>query len=93
MIIVMDEMIEEARRMAKAKRIQASERIRWTRLAGQLIWYKDSILNNKTYEVLEVEVSMLKEEGYRKPPALTPTLATQVPRNNRRPRTANKTTG
>ena len=56
MIIAMDEMIEEARRMAKSKRVRASERIRWTRLAGELIWYKDSILKNKTYEALEVEV-------------------------------------
>ena len=93
MIIAMDEMIEEARRMAKSKRIRASERIRWTRLAGQLIWYKDSILKNKTYEALEVEVWMLKEEVHKKPqaPATNPSY-TISPQQHTTP-TANKTSG
>jgi len=44
MIAALRDMIDEASRMAKSKRAPASERIRWTRLAGQLIWYKDAIL-------------------------------------------------
>jgi hypothetical protein len=50
MIEAIREMIDEARRMAKSKRAPASERIRWTRLAGQLIWYKDSILRSMSLE-------------------------------------------
>ena len=37
MISALKEMIDEASRMAKSKRAPAGERIRWTRLAGQLI--------------------------------------------------------
>ena len=44
MIVAMKELIEEARKMAKSKRAPARERLRWARLAGQLIWYKDAIL-------------------------------------------------
>ena len=77
MIIAMDEMIEEARKMAKSKRIRASERIRWTRLAGQLIWYKDSILKIKTYEALEVEVWMLKEEVHKTPANTSDTISSR----------------
>ena len=93
MIIAMDEMIEETRRMAKSKRIRASERIRWTRLAGQLIWYKDSILKNKTYEALEVEVWMLKEEVYRKPPALATNPGYTISPQQPKTQTASKTPG
>ena len=39
-ISAIHEMIEEARKKAKSRRAPANERIRWTRLAGQLIWYK-----------------------------------------------------
>jgi len=44
------DMIQEARRMATSKRTPARDRIRWTRLAGQLIWYKDSILRSMSLE-------------------------------------------
>ena len=44
MIAALRDLIDEASRMSKSKRAPASERIRWTRLAGQLIWYKDAIL-------------------------------------------------
>ena len=90
MITAMDEMIEEARRMAKSKRVRASKRIRWTRLAGQLIWYKDSILKNQTYEGLEVELWMLKEEVLRKrPSAATPGCTNSLQQS--KPQTGNKT--
>jgi hypothetical protein len=60
MIESIREMIDEARKRAKSKRASANERIRWTRLAGQLIWYKDSILRSMTMEAMEREVSELK---------------------------------
>jgi len=93
MITAMDEMIEEARRMAKSKRIRATERIRWTRLVGQLIWYKDSILKNNTYEALEVEVWMLKEEVLGKRPADTPSQGYTISPSKPVPQPANETPG
>ena len=66
MIGAIHDMIEEARARAKSKRAPASERIRWTRLTGQLIWYKDSIMRNMTLEALEKEVFHLKETVYGK---------------------------
>ena len=91
MIIAMDEMIEEARKMARSQRIRASERIRWTRLAGQLIWYKDSILKNKTYEALEVEVWMLKEQVHNRAKDLTRNTSQTISSQQQPTPTANKT--
>jgi hypothetical protein len=62
MIAAMHEMIDESRKRAKSKRAPASERIRWTRLAGQLIWYKDSILRSMTQEAMERELIVLKQQ-------------------------------
>ena len=91
MVIAMDEMIEEARKMARSQRIRASERIRWTRLAGQLIWYKDSILKNKIYEALEVEVWMLKEQVQKRPKDLSPNTGQTISSQQQSTPTANKT--
>lgn len=62
MITAIDDMIEEARKKAKTRRAPANERIRWTRLAGQLIWYKDSILRSMTQEAMERELIVLKQQ-------------------------------
>ena len=62
MISAIHEMIEEARKKAKSRRAPANERIRWTRLAGQLIWYKDSILRSMTQEAMERELIVLKKQ-------------------------------
>jgi len=66
MISAIHEMIEEARKKAKSRRAPANERIRWTRLAGQLIWYKDSILRRMTQEAMERELIVLKKQVLRK---------------------------
>jgi len=67
MIAALRDLIDEASRMAKSKRAPASERIRWTRLAGQLIWYKDAILRSMSLESMEnvrhQERSLRKETG------------------------------
>jgi len=63
MISAIHEMIEEARKKAKSRRAPANERIRWTRLAGQLIWYKDSILRSMAQEAMERERIVLKKQG------------------------------
>src|SRR3989442_10758225 len=62
MISAIHEMIEEARKKAKSRRAPTNERIRWTRLAGQLIWYKDSILRSMTQEAMERELIVLKKQ-------------------------------
>src|SRR5438445_7684967 len=62
MIAALRDLIDEASRMAKSKRAPASERIRWTRLAGQLIWYKDAILRSMTQEAMERELIVLKKQ-------------------------------
>ncbi len=64
MIESLRELIDEAKKKAKARRASPNERIRWTRLAGQLIWYKDSILRSMTQEGLEREVSILKRKVF-----------------------------
>ena len=72
MIEAIREMIQEARRMVMSKRTPARERIRWTRLAGQLIWYKDSILRSMTYESMERELTKLKDMVFERRAKLGP---------------------
>jgi len=72
MITAIDEIIEEARKKAKYRRAPANERIRWTRLAGQLIWYKDSILRSITQEAMERELIVLKQQVLAKIRGKTP---------------------
>src|SRR5438552_6520096 len=62
MIAALRDLINEASRMAKSKRAPASERIRWTRLAGQLIGYKDAILRSRSFESMENEMFVIKKE-------------------------------
>ncbi len=76
MISAIHEMIEEARKKAKSKPAPANERIRWTRLAGQLIWYKDSILRSMTQEAMEKELIVLKKKVLEKKPEENLHLAT-----------------
>ena len=66
MISAIHEMIKEAKKRAKSRRAPANERIRWTRLAGQLIWYKDSILRSMTQEAIERELIVLKKQVLKK---------------------------
>ena len=40
----------------KPQYTRSSQRAKWTRLAGQLIWYKDQILRAMTWEALEQDV-------------------------------------
>jgi hypothetical protein len=41
---------------------RSAQRAKWTRLAGQLIWYKDQILRAMTWEALEKDVHRLARE-------------------------------
>ena len=72
MIAALRDLIDEASRMAKSKRAPASERIRWTRLASQLIWYKDAILRSMSLESMENEMFVIKKEVFEKKPEQKP---------------------
>ena len=63
MIAALRDLIDEASRMAKSKRAPASERIRWTRLAGQLIWYKDAILRSMSLESMRMKCSLSRNKS------------------------------
>src|SRR5947199_9032905 len=71
MIAALRDLIDEASRMAKSKPAPASERIRWTRLAGQLMWYKDAIARSMSLESREHEVFVIKPEVFAKKPEQT----------------------
>jgi thiamine kinase-like enzyme len=79
MIAALRDMIDEASKMAKSKRAPASERIRWTRLAGQLIWYKDAILRSMSLESMENEMFVIKKQVFEKKPEQKPPPGYNVP--------------
>src|SRR2546427_13212416 len=68
MIAALKDMIDEASRMAKSKRASARERIRWTRLAGQLIWYKDAIARRLHIDSTDYEIFVIKKQAFAKKP-------------------------
>ncbi len=61
MIRAINDLIEEARKMSRSQRTPARERLKWNRLTGQLILYKDSILKTVLLDVLQREVEVLKQ--------------------------------
>ncbi len=62
MVEAVRDLIEESRKRAKSNYTPAKERAKWTKVAGQLIWYKDQILRSMSYEALAEDVAKLKEE-------------------------------
>src|SRR3989442_14951677 len=79
MIAGLKDMIDEASRMAKSKRAPASERIRGTRLAGQLIWYKDAILRSMSLESMQNQMFVIKKQVFEKKPEQKPPPAYMYP--------------
>jgi hypothetical protein len=61
MIETVDDLIREAHKHVKSQYTKSAQRARWTRLAGQLIWYKDQILKNFSLEAMEEDVERLKK--------------------------------
>jgi hypothetical protein len=55
-------LIDQASRLARSQYTRQAERTKWTRLAGQLIWYKDQILRSMTFEALEQDVFKLMRD-------------------------------
>lgn len=90
MVESIEKLIGQANRMALSRYTRSAQRAKWTRLAGQLIWYKDQILRAMTWEALDVEVKDLvrkvfadEEERKRapmilKPPTWAPTVVKKL---------------
>src|SRR5213592_812145 len=55
----MDKLLAQAQRLAESQYTCSGQRAKWTRLAGQLLWYKDQILRAMTWEALKQDVHRL----------------------------------
>jgi len=61
MIETVHDLIQTSHKYAKSQYTPNAQRVRWTKLAGQLIWYKDQILKNFSLEAMTVELEALKK--------------------------------
>jgi hypothetical protein len=64
MVETVDDLIREAHKYAKSQYTHSGKRAKWTRLAGQLIWYKDQILKNYSLEAMEEDMEQLKKKVF-----------------------------
>lgn len=62
MIETVQDLIETSHKYAKSQYTPSAQRVRWTLLAGKLIWYKDQILKNFSLEALTIEFQELKKQ-------------------------------
>ena len=60
----MGKLLAQTQRLAESQYTRSAQRAKWTRLAGQLLWYKDQILRAITREVLEQDVHRLIRDMY-----------------------------
>src|SRR5213593_781193 len=61
MIDIVQDLIQTSHKYAKSQYTPGAQRARWTKLAGQLIWYKDQILKNFSLEAMTIELQTLKK--------------------------------
>jgi len=61
MIETVQDLIQTSHKYAKSQYTPNAQRVRWTKLAGQLIWYKDQILKNFSFEAMTVQLESLKK--------------------------------
>ncbi len=61
MIETVQDLIQTSHKYAKSQYTPSAQRARWTKLAGQLIWYKGQILKSFTLEAMTIEVQALKK--------------------------------
>jgi len=61
MIDAIQDLIRTSHKYAKSQYTPQAQRARWTKLAGQLIWYEDQILKSFTLEALTIEMQELKK--------------------------------
>src|SRR5216117_3710238 len=62
MIETVQDLIQTSHKYAKSQYTPSAQRVRWTKLAGQLIWYKDQILKNFSLEAMTIELQTLKRQ-------------------------------
>src|SRR6266487_6260930 len=62
MIETVQDLIQTSHKYAKSQYTPNAQRARWTKLAGQLIWYKDQILKNYTLEAMSIDMRALKKQ-------------------------------
>jgi hypothetical protein len=61
MIDTIQDLIRTSHKYAKSQYTPQVLRARWTKLAGQLIWYEDQILKSFTLEAMTIEMQELKK--------------------------------
>jgi hypothetical protein len=61
MIDAIQDLIRTSHKHAKSQYTPQAQRARWTKLAGQLIWYEDQILKSFTLEAMTIEMQELKK--------------------------------
>src|SRR5438034_3172012 len=61
MIETVQDLIQTSHKYAKSQYTPNAQRVRWTKLAGQLIWYKDQILKNFSLEAMTVQLEALQK--------------------------------
>ena len=61
MIETVQDLIQTSHKYAKSQYTPNAQRVRWTKLAGQLIWYKDQILKNFSLEAMTVQLEALRK--------------------------------
>jgi hypothetical protein len=64
MVESMERLLKMALRFAESKYTRSAQRAKWTRLAGQLLWYKDQILRAMTWEAIDQDYDKLEREVY-----------------------------
>jgi len=62
MIDTLQDLVRTAHKHAKSQYTPHAQRARWTRLAGQLIWYEDLVLKSFSLEALTIEMQDLKKQ-------------------------------
>jgi hypothetical protein len=62
MLDTIQDLIRTAHKYAKSQYTPQAQRARWTKLAGQLIWYEDQVLKSFTLEALTIEMQDLKKQ-------------------------------
>src|SRR4029077_8235940 len=62
MLDTLQDLVRTAHKYAKSQYTPHAQRARWTRLAGQLIWYEDLVLKSFSLEALTIEMQDLKKQ-------------------------------
>src|SRR5438094_9074159 len=61
MIETVQDLIQTSHKYAKSQYTPNAQRVRWTKLAGQLIWYKEQVLKNFSLEAMTIQLEALQK--------------------------------